>query len=53
MKTMPKEQLSGGIVGCQTEGWMTNEIMKDSLLVVGSRRSGGLWRKWGCSSWMH
>jgi len=42
-KTMPKEQLPRGvIVRCQTKCWMTNECIKDWLLVVWNRRPGAL-----------
>jgi hypothetical protein len=45
-KTMPKEQLPIGLtVRCQSNGWMTNELMMDWLKVVWNRRPGVLLRK--------
>jgi hypothetical protein len=45
-KTMPKEQLPNSrIVRCQSNGWMTNELMTDWLQVVRNRRPRVLLRK--------
>jgi hypothetical protein len=42
-KTVPKDQLPSGVtVRCQPKCWMTNEHMKDWLLVVWNRRPGCL-----------
>ena len=47
-KTMPKEKLPRGVnVRCQPKCWMTNEFMKDWLLVVWNRRPGALPSKQG------
>jgi hypothetical protein len=47
-KTMPKEQLPGGIIArCQPKGWMASELMKDWLLVLWNRRPGVHRREWG------
>jgi hypothetical protein len=43
---MPREQLPIGlIVRCQSDGWMTNELMRDWFQVVWNRRPGVLLRK--------
>jgi hypothetical protein len=47
-RTMPKEQLPIGlIVRCQSNGWMTNELIRDWLQVVWNRRPVVLVRKRG------
>jgi hypothetical protein len=50
-ETLPKEHLPRGvIVRCQPKCWMTNERMKDWLLVVWNRRPGCLCENKGCWS---
>jgi hypothetical protein len=45
-ETMPKEQLPIGLrVRCQSNGWTTNELIRDWLQVVRNRRPGVLLRK--------
>jgi hypothetical protein len=46
LRTMPEEQLPIGlIVRCQSNGWMTNELIRDWLQVVWNRRQVMLVRK--------
>ncbi|NXI46847.1 POGK protein, partial [Galbula dea] len=45
-KTMLKDQLPTGIiVGCQNQGWISTDLMKDWLNIIWNRRPGVLVHK--------